>query len=108
MRAEYKRCLLVWLGLMALLALTFGSAWLPLGIWNGIINLGIAALKAGLVAAFFMHLNTGSGLIRIVAAAALFTLALLFALSGGDYATRGVHPAPWQKPQQLPAAIAPR
>lgn len=35
-------------------------------------------------------------------------LALLFALSGGDYATRGAHPARWQKSQQLPAAIAPR
>ena len=32
---------LVWLGLMLLLALTAGSAWLPLGPLNIVVNLGM-------------------------------------------------------------------
>jgi cytochrome c oxidase subunit 4 len=103
MRKEYRRCLAVWLALLVLLGLSFGSAWLPMGTWNSAINLGIAVAKIGLVAVFFMHLGRSGGLIRIVAAAALFTLALLFLISGTDYATRKIFPAPWQAPVALPA-----
>jgi cytochrome c oxidase subunit IV len=105
MRSEYKRCVVVWCCLMVLLLLTFGSAYLRLGAWNSPINLGIAVLKAGLVAIFFMHLDTSRALIRIVAVTALFALSLLFLLSGSDYATRMIHKAPWQTPQDLPALI---
>jgi cytochrome c oxidase subunit 4 len=96
----YRRSILVWAALMALLLLTFGSAYLKLGVWNGVINMGIAVAKALLVAVFFMHLKSGTALLRIVAAAALLALALLFGLSGADYATREVQRAPWQTPPQ--------
>jgi cytochrome c oxidase subunit IV len=88
-----------WLALMVLLALTTASAFFPLGAWNPIINFSIAAMKALLVAAFFMHLDRASGLARVVAATAIFMLALLFALSGSDYATRNVAPAAWSAPR---------
>ena len=88
-----------WAALMLLLALTTASAFVPLGAWNAMINFIIAAMKALLVAAFFMHLSRASGLTRVVAVTAIFMLALLFALSGTDYATRNVAPAAWSAPR---------
>jgi cytochrome c oxidase subunit IV len=96
MRREYRRLLWTWLALMVLLGLTFGSAWLRMGMWNNIVNLAIAAIKAGLVGMIFMRLVSERALIRLCAATALFTLALLFAISSSDYATRTVYRAPWQ------------
>jgi cytochrome c oxidase subunit IV len=101
MSKEIKRYLVVWLCLMVLLGLTFGSAFLRMGAWNSAINLIIAAIKALLVVLFFMHLKSSKGLVRICAATALFTLGLLFLLSTSDYVTRAFYPAPWQSPQQL-------
>lgn len=94
----YRRDILVWATLLVLLLLSFASAWLRLGIWNGVIGLGIAAVKALLVALFFMRLRHASAMPRIAAATALLTLALLFGLSAADYATRMLHRAPWQQP----------
>lgn len=89
----------VWIALLVLLALSAGSAWLRLGAWNSVANLGIAVLKALLVALFFMRLAGGGALLlRTVALTALFTLALLLALSGADYATRALFRAPWDQP----------
>lgn len=93
-----RRLVIVWVALMVLLALTAASAWIPLGRWNSTINLAIALAKALLVALFFMHLAKGSVLPRMVAATALFTLLLLLALTGADYATRHVYPSPWTTP----------
>ncbi|HEX6006201.1 MAG TPA: cytochrome C oxidase subunit IV family protein [Burkholderiales bacterium] len=84
-----------WAALMALLTLTTASAFVQLGAWNSVINLVVAAVKALLVALFFMHLRRAPGLTRLVAAIALFMLALLFGLSGSDYLTRHPAPAPW-------------
>lgn len=92
----YRPSVLVWCALMALLLLTFGSAWLKLGAWNSVLNLAIAAVKALLVAIFFMHLRRAPALLRIVAATALLMLALLFGLTRTDYATRVMDPAPLQ------------
>ncbi|MGB7480383.1 MAG: cytochrome C oxidase subunit IV family protein [Burkholderiaceae bacterium] len=101
MQSQMKRYALVWLALMALLATTLGSAYLKLGIWNGIVNLVIAVAKAALVAVFFMHFARARAMVRLCAGIALFALALLFAIGGSDYATRAIHAAPWQSPQQL-------
>lgn len=86
-----------WVALMALLALTLASAYIPMGPWNTAANMAIAALKTLLVALFFMHLARASVLKRLAAAAALFTLALLLGLSGADYATRDISPAAWTR-----------
>ncbi len=98
-RRPYRRTLRVWLGLMLLLAATTGSAWLPLGAWNSVVNLAIAAAKVLLVAVFFMHLRDAGGLVRLVACVALFMLVLLFSLGASDYMNRHTDPAPWQPPR---------
>ena len=105
MSKEIKRYLIVWLCLMVLLGLTFGSAYLRMGAWNSVVNLVIAAIKGLLVVLFFMHLKGSTGLVRICAVTALFTLGLLFLLSSSDYLTRKIYPAPWQSPQQIHPSI---
>lgn len=78
----------VWLALCALLAITVGSAYVPLGAANGIINLGIAIAKAALVALFFMNLVRSSALVRLASAAGIFWLSFLFILTAADYLSR--------------------
>ena len=88
-----------WLALMALLAGTFALAHFHLGGGNTAVGLAIAAVKVALVGLFFMHLRRATALIAIFAVATLFWLAILFGLSGTDYATRQVTPAPWVTPE---------
>jgi cytochrome c oxidase subunit 4 len=78
----------VWLALLLLLGLTVGSAYVPLGAFNGIINYGVATAKAALVLIFFMHLDRSRGLLRLAALTGLFWLLFLFSLAFGDYLTR--------------------
>src|SRR3569623_3640227 len=73
---------------MLLLALSVGSAYVPLGPGYGAINYGVAVAKAALVLVFFMHLDRSRALIRLAALAGLFWLTFMFALSFGDYLTR--------------------
>ncbi|HEX2831234.1 MAG TPA: cytochrome C oxidase subunit IV family protein [Burkholderiales bacterium] len=94
----YRRIVQVWVALLALLALTFGSAYVPMGVWNGVANFAIAAIKAALVALFFMHLRAREPVLRLTLATALFMLAVLLALGLADYATRERFDAPWEAP----------
>jgi cytochrome c oxidase subunit 4 len=80
--------LLVWIALCVLLAATVGSAFVPLGLFNSVINLVIAALKAGLIALFFMELRHSSMLLRLAAMAGLFWLVFMFTLTAVDYLMR--------------------
>ena len=81
--------ILVWLALLALLALTAGSSYVPLGTFNVVANFAIAAVKAALVLVFFMHVARGEVAVRIAAAAGLLWLGFLFALSFIDILARG-------------------
>jgi len=83
-----KVYVLIWLALITLLLLTLGSAYLRLGWVNGAINVAIAVTKAVLVMIFFMHLRSGHYLLRIVAAAGFFWLALLIGLAFTDIGGR--------------------
>jgi len=84
----WRKPSLIWLALLALLALSVGSAYIPLGPGNGAINYGVAVTKAALVLVFFMHLDRSRALIRLAALAGLFWLAFMFSLSLSDYLTR--------------------
>jgi cytochrome c oxidase subunit 4 len=94
-RGRSPNYFLTWLALMILLALTFGSSYLPMGPWNTVANTSISCAKALLIAIFFMHLRNAGALLRIVAVIGLLWLALLFGLSWTDFATRTISPAPW-------------
>lgn len=90
---------MTWAALLALLATTFGLAHLDLGAMSPVASLAIATVKAVLVAVFFMHLRRASALVVLFALVAIFGLAILFTLSGADYATREIHAAPWTAPE---------
>jgi cytochrome c oxidase subunit 4 len=79
---------LVWFALMVLLAATVSSAYVPLGVFNGIINMTIAGAKVTLVMLFFMKVASSSPLLRLASVAGLFWLILMFSLTAGDYFTR--------------------
>jgi len=79
---------LVLTALLVLLALSAASALLPPAPWKTAGSLAIAALKAGLIALFFMKLRYQRGLIRIFAGAGLFWLCILATLLLADYIMR--------------------
>ena len=85
--------LVIFAALMVLLVLTVGAAfWFNLGRYNIILALAIALVKAALVVLFFMHVMYASRLTKIFVSAAFLWLIILFALTFGDYATRGWSP----------------
>ena len=88
-----------WIALLVCLALTAASSYVPMGAWNNVANFAISCAKAALIAVFFMELRGAGALIRLAALVGLVWLALLFGLSGTDYATRSPAPAPWEAPQ---------
>lgn len=100
--------ILTWAALMVLLFLSAGSALLPLGWFNTAIGLVIALLKALLVAIVFMRLRSSHALLRLAAVTGVAAMALLFILSGADYATRPHMPASWQQPTQVAPAFGSR
>jgi len=78
----------VWLVLIGLLAVSAGSAYLPLGPFNAALNLAVAAVMILLLAAFLMNLRWSSALVRVIAASGLFWLIFMFVLTFTDYLSR--------------------
>jgi cytochrome c oxidase subunit IV len=76
--------------LMVLLVLTLVAARYDMGVFNTIVALTIAVVKAVLIVLFFMHLRWSTPLVRVFAVAALFWLMILFVLTLDDYFSR-----PW-------------
>jgi len=56
--------------------------------FNTIVALTIATIKATFVVLYFMHVRYSTRLIWVIFAAALFWMAILFALTFSDYQTR--------------------
>jgi len=86
--ALWKGPLAVWLILLALLAVSVGSAFIPLGRFNAAVNLAIAAIMVCMLAAFLMNLRWSSALVRIFAASGLLWLVFMFVLIFTDYLSR--------------------
>jgi cytochrome c oxidase subunit 4 len=79
----------VWIALLVGTGLTVYAATLDLAPYNAAVALGIATIKATLVALFFMHVwHAGEKLIKVVVISALFFLLLLLGLTMTDYAAR--------------------
>jgi cytochrome c oxidase subunit 4 len=75
--------------LLILTATTCGVSFIDMGKMNAVVAMVIAFAKASLVALVFMHLRYSRRLMWLVAAAGLFWLGILIALTMGDYLTRG-------------------
>lgn len=79
---------LAWIALIVLFAISFGTAYLPLGAGNVALNLSIAAAMIGVLVIFLMDLRNSKTLPRIIAGAGLFWSVLMFALTFCDYLSR--------------------
>jgi cytochrome c oxidase subunit IV len=79
---------LVWLILLGLLVASCWSAFLPLGPYNTVLNLVLAAIMLLVLATFLMNLAQASALLRLVASAGLLWVVFLFVLTFADYLSR--------------------
>ena len=79
----------VFAALLVLTAITTAVAFVDLGPWNTVVALGIAFLKATLVALFFMHVKYSPRLTQVIVAGGLFWLAILIVLTLSDFMSRG-------------------
>jgi cytochrome c oxidase subunit IV len=82
------RLILVWLGLLALTATTFGVSRLPIGGLHLPAAIFIACIKVTLVVLFFMHLWHAEGSNRIVFVVSFFFVIVLLFFVLADIATR--------------------
>ena len=84
-----RRLVIAWAALLLLLALTVGSAFLPLGRGNAALNFAIAAAKTCIVALVFMDLARSAPAVRLAAIIGVVWLAILGGLALADLLARG-------------------
>jgi len=80
---------IVFAALLLLLGLTVEAARHDLGRWNFVVATLIAAVKALLITLYFMHVRHSARLTKLVVAAGLVWLAMMFTFSLADYWSRG-------------------
>ena len=85
---------LIVLTLMVLTCATWSIAFINLGIFNPVVALTIAVIKAVLVILFFMHVRYSSQLTKVTVAAGFFWLMILITLSLSDYLSRTLQIGP--------------
>jgi cytochrome c oxidase subunit 4 len=83
-----KAVLVTGAAVLALWVASFVISYVPLGGAALVVALGIAALKAALVALFFMELVRGSLSVKLTIASAVALTAILIAFMLADIATR--------------------
>ena len=73
--------LAVFAALLTLTLVTVAVSWIDLGNWNLVVALGIATLKASLVALYFMHLRYDNPFYALVFVTALVFLGVFLCLT---------------------------
>jgi len=89
-----KQYTFAWLGLLGLTLLNTLVAFVDLGVWSTVIEIGIATIMASLVAGFPMHALCKTRVVRIVVAGGVIWFLIFMTLTLGDYMTRGWLPFP--------------
>ena len=79
-----KAYLFVWVALLILTIITVNVAYHNFGVWNIVVAMGIATLKATLVCLYFMHLKYDNRVNQVVFAASFVFLAIFVALTASD------------------------
>jgi cytochrome c oxidase subunit IV len=83
-----KVYLSILLALLVLTATTTGAAYIEMGVFNPIVAIGIACLKAVLVILFFMHIRYSSRVMMLTVGAGFFTFLVLITITLSDYISR--------------------
>jgi cytochrome c oxidase subunit 4 len=81
--------LAVFVSLLVLTGTTVGVAFVDLGVFNNLVAMGIAVLKATLVVLFFMGVRYSTRLTPLVILSGILMLGVMIGLTLLDYATRG-------------------
>jgi caa(3)-type oxidase subunit IV len=79
----------VWIGLLILTFITVRVSYFNFGTWNLIVAMGIATVKASLVALFFMHLKYDEKFNGVIFLGSLAFLGIFFVLTLADTLHRG-------------------
>ena len=74
--------------LLILTGLTVGASFIEMGVFNPIVALAIACIKAVLVVLFFMHVKYSSKLTKLTVFCGLFTFLALIGMTLSDYFSR--------------------
>lgn len=80
--------LMVGSALLVLTGLTVWASYIELGVFNPIVALFIAVVKATIVVLFFMHVKYSSKLTKLTVGAGLFTFLALIGMTLSDYFSR--------------------
>lgn len=83
---------IVWVILTIMTFATYYIAQIDLGPWNIVIALLIAFFKMSLVVLIFMNVRADNPLTKLFVGAGFFWMAILLALTLGDYISRGWMP----------------
>jgi cytochrome c oxidase subunit 4 len=67
---------------------TVAASYVEMYVFNAVVALGIACIKAVLVILFFMHVKYSSRLTKLTVAAGFFTFIVLITMSMTDYISR--------------------
>ena len=84
----------VFAALVFLTGATTAVAYVDLGVFNVVVAMSIAVVKMLLVALFFMHLRYSNALLKVVVLGGVLWLAILVAMTLGDFFSRGWLPVP--------------
>ena len=74
--------------LLIFTAITVWASFLELGVFNPIVALFIAVVKATIVVLFFMHVKYSSKLTKLTVAGGVFTFLVLIGMTLADYISR--------------------
>ena len=85
---NYRQPIIIWLGLLALLALNVGLNALTTGMWRPMLHYLLATAMAALLMVFFMRLRASDGLVRLFAVGGLLWLGLLIGITLAEVLTR--------------------
>ena len=84
-----KTYVLTFLSLLGLTLLTTALGYIDMGPLSAPVAVAIAAVKACLIAAFFMHALFESSIVRVVIAGGVIWFLILISLTLSDYVSRG-------------------
>ena len=93
-RLPRKTYVLAYFSLLGLTLLTTLVAYVNLGVFSTIIQIGIAMIMASIVAGVMMHALYESMLIRIIVSGGVIWFLFMITLTLGDYISRGWLPFP--------------
>jgi cytochrome c oxidase subunit 4 len=87
------RFAVAWLVLLALVGVTCGSAYVPIGAAaHAVLPIGVAVLQAAIIAIVYMKLGSGGRVKWIFAGIGFYWLMIMIGLSATDYLTRSGFP----------------